>query len=193
MSEAKKIKTAMSLDSDVVAKMQELADRNHGGNLSQAINAALVNELSMSSGPMSKMFQFASDISATIRRLGITTQNTEHAVDWVLPSLNLGIESKVRFTAGKAESATVAAMAYTVGQRLCSEIWIVGPDAISSEDRKQWDRVAREFHLCPVRFMFASLLEHELRLRMEKPAMQAVAEDQAPYDAGPSPKKKGKG
>src|SRR5574343_424555 len=118
MSEAKKIKTAMSLDSDVVAKMQELADRNHGGNLSKAINAALVNELSMSSGPMSKIFQFSSEISATIRRLGITAQNTEHAVDWVLPDLRLGLESKTRFTAGKAESATVAAMAYTVGQRL---------------------------------------------------------------------------
>lgn len=192
MPNAKKIKTAMSLDSDVVAKMQELADRNHGGNLSQAINAALVNELNLSNGPMSKIFQFSSEISATIRRLGLTAHNTEHAVDWVLPLLNLGIESKTRFTAGKAESATVAAMAYTVGQRLCSEIWIVGSDAMSADDRKQWDRVAREFHLCPVRFIFASMLEHELRLRMEKPAL-AVAEDQAPYDAGPSPKKKGKG
>lgn len=169
MSLAKKVKTAMSLDSEVIAGMQELADRRHGGNLSQAINSALQNELELARGPMSKVFQFSSEISGIFRSLSIQVSSCEHAVDWILPELSLGIEAKIRFTAGKAETATVAAMAYTVGHGLCTELWIVGADAMSAEDRKQWDRVAREFHLCPARFIFGSQLEMEL-IRRKKDA-----------------------
>lgn len=167
MKRTNKIKTAISLDADVCAKMKEYADRNFGGNFSAAVERAMWNELEISRGSTSKVFQFSAEVASVLRALGLITTNPQHAVDWIVPSLRLGIEVKVKFTPGKAESAAVASMAYTVGQQLCSEIWIVAPEAMTAEDRTQWERVAREFHLCRARFILAGNLESELRIRIK--------------------------
>lgn len=168
MKPTEKVKTAISLDADVCAKMKEYADQKFGGNFSAAVERAMRTELELARGPMSKVFQFSAEIASILRSLELDAVTSDHAVDWIIPNLALGLEAKVKFTQGKAESATVAAMAYTVGQRLCSEIWIVGPDTMSAEDKANWDRVARDFHLCPSRFIFASTLSVELEKRIKK-------------------------
>ncbi len=155
----------MSLDSEIIAGMQEIADSRHGGNLSQAINSALRNELDLMKGPMSKAFQFCSEITAILRSLELNVTHAQHAVDWILPDLNIGIEAKTKFTPGKAENAAVAAMAFTVGQRLCSEIWIVYPDSMAVDDVRRWERVASEFHLCKVVVIPSSTLLAKLTVK----------------------------
>lgn len=168
MTNANKVKKPVSLSPDVHAEMQELADRNYGGNLSAAIEDAIRDRLEASKGPLSKVFSFTADIRTLLRRMQLKYVYHDNAVDWVLPELSLGIEVKMKFTAGKAETATVSSMAYTIGQKLCTEIWIVGHDAMTTDDRQQWERVAKDFHLCPVRFIFASQLSDALNERMGK-------------------------
>jgi len=167
MKAAKKVKTAMSLDSEIIGGMQAIADSRHGGNLSKAINSALRNELDLMTGPMSKVFQFSSEVADMLRAFKLNIAHAEHAVDWILPDLKLGLEAKVRFTHGKAENATVAAMAFTFGQRLCSEIWIICAEWMTADDLRQWERVANEFHLCKVRVISSKALSAELKARVK--------------------------
>ncbi|MDR1283882.1 MAG: ribbon-helix-helix domain-containing protein [Opitutaceae bacterium] len=166
MSSTKKVKRPFSLDADVLEKMQEIADTNYGGNLSAAVEDAIRDRLEASQGPLSKWFSFCAEIRTTLRRMKLSYTSHDNAVDWVLPELSLGLEAKVKFGSGKPETAAVSAMAFTIGQKLCQEIWIVGADTMPADDRAQWERVARDFHLCKVRVVFASQLEQELRKRM---------------------------
>ena len=161
----KKVKLSITLDSDLAQELAQIANARFAGNLSAAASQSIRNDLQMAHGPMSKLFQFSADISATLRSLRLPTKTVEHCVDWLVPSLALGIEAKLKFTPGRAESATVATMAYSAGQGHCSEIWIVVPDSMSGEDKQQWGRVASEFHLCPVKVVVASALAPALEAR----------------------------
>lgn len=178
-------KVSLTLDDDILVEAQKRADAHYGGNLSRAINEVLKQHDEMGKGPMSKYFLFQSEVRTLLSALNIKSEHTANAIDWVLPKLRLGIEIKTKFTAGKAESATVASMAFSVGQNLVDEIWIVGPDSMGDEDRQQWDRVAREFHLCRARFVLASQLEAELKRRMvrEPSADQLVAQFKKEHEA----------
>lgn len=171
-------KVSLTLDDDILEEAQKLANAHYGGSLSKAINEALKQHAETGKGPMSKFFMFQSEIRRLLVALHLKSEHAANAVDWILPDLRLGIEIKTKFTAGKAEGATIAAMAYTVGQNLVDEIWVVGSDSMSAEDRQQWDRVTREFHLCPARFIFASMLESELKQRAARdPSAEEVITD----------------
>ncbi|MDF3059347.1 MAG: hypothetical protein K0R17_3562 [Rariglobus sp.] len=69
MTSANKVKKPVSLSPDVHAEMQELADRNYGGNLSAAIEDAIRDRLEASKGPLSKIFSFTADIRTLLRRM----------------------------------------------------------------------------------------------------------------------------
>lgn len=163
----KKAKLSLTIDDELAAEAQRIADARYGGNISMAFNEAMRTQIELSRGPMSKVFQFNAEIAQVLRSLGLKTNSSEHCVDWIIPSLDLGIESKMKFSPGRAESATIATMAYSAGQKLCSEIWIVVPDSISQSDKMQWERIAKEFHLCPVLVVCASSLAAQLQAKMQ--------------------------
>jgi PAS domain-containing protein len=169
-----KAKLSLTIDAELAAEAQRIADARYGGNISMAFNEAIRTQIELSRGPMSKIFQFNAEIAGVIRSFDLKTVTSEHCVDWIIPALGLGIEAKMKFTPGKGESATIATMAYSAGQKLCSEIWIVVPDSISQSDKSQWDRVSQEFHLCPVRVVPASTLSTLLAERMAELRIKAA-------------------
>ena len=134
--EAKKHKFTVSMDADVYAELTQIADKYYAGNLSAALEDAAREKRDAMTGPMSKVWAFLAEIRRTLRGIGFETTSPENGVDWVIPSLRVGIEAKMKPTPGRAEQTMISAMAFTVGQGQCDELWIVGADSMPDADRQ---------------------------------------------------------
>lgn len=143
----------VSLDKDIFDFLVAESQAHHGNNRSAAIKAALLELRDKGIGPFGAENALIGGVKNVLRSLGIESVHDDKGVDWILPALEIGIEVKTRFSPGAAQERMIAAIAYSVGRGRCSEVVIVGPEAMSAEDADKFKAAAASFRYCKASFV----------------------------------------